>query len=38
MGTNLFGIAFRKNITKEKIINDNLKIFKKQGQLFIKLG
>jgi hypothetical protein len=37
MGTNLFGIAFRKNI-KGKIINDNLKIFKKQGQLFIKLG
>jgi hypothetical protein len=23
---------------KGKIINDNLKIFKKQGQLFIKLG
>jgi hypothetical protein len=37
MGTNLFGIAFRKYY-KGKIINDNLKIFKKQGQLFIKLG
>jgi hypothetical protein len=38
MGTNLFGIAFRKKYYKGKIINDNLKIFKKQGQLFIKLG
>jgi hypothetical protein len=34
MGTNLFGIAFRKKYYKGKIINDNLKIFKTRTAIY----